>query len=72
MLAYFILITGNIGNIVNLLIFTQLTLFRTNQSAFYLTLAAVVDSCQLFFGAFTRAMATCIQLRSYPSIAHLV
>ena len=56
--GYFILITGVFGNIVNLLIFTQLTLFRRNQAAFYLTVAGIADCWQLFFGAFTRAMAT--------------
>ena len=56
--GYFIVITGVIGSIINLLIFTQLTLFRRNQSAFYLSVAAIVDSCQLFLAIFTRATAT--------------
>ena len=55
--TYFIIIAGVIGNIGKLLTFTQLKLFRGNQSAFYLIMAAIVDSCELFFAAFTRATA---------------
>jgi hypothetical protein len=46
-IGYFILITGLIGNLVNVLVFTQLKIFRRKPSAFYLTAASIVDCCQL-------------------------
>ncbi|CAF4663865.1 unnamed protein product [Rotaria sp. Silwood1] len=59
-LGYFIVIIGVIGNIINILVFTQLKLFRRNQSAFYLTIASIVDSFQLIFAMSTRITATVI------------
>ncbi|CAF4762180.1 unnamed protein product [Rotaria sp. Silwood1] len=59
-LGYFIVIIGVIGNIINILVFTQLKLFRRNQSAFYLTVASIVDSFQLIFAMSTRITATVI------------
>jgi hypothetical protein len=56
--GYFIVITGLIGNIINLLIFTQLKLFRDNQFAFYLTVASTVDSGQLILSMATRVTTT--------------
>ena len=49
---------GVIGNVINMLLFTQLKLFRKNQTTFYLTVAAMVDSCELFLTAFMRAVTT--------------
>ncbi|CAF1248066.1 unnamed protein product [Rotaria sordida] len=54
-IGYFIVITGLIGNIINIILFTQLKLFRRNQSAFYLIVASIVDCFQLIFAAATRA-----------------
>ena len=53
-IGYFLVITGLIGNIMNMLVFTQLKLFRENQSAFYLTVASIVDCFQLIFTTATR------------------
>ena len=55
--GYGIVLFGVIGNTINILLFTQLKLFRKNQSAFYLTVAAIIDSCQLFLTAFVHATA---------------
>jgi hypothetical protein len=55
--GFFIIITGFIGNIINILVFTQLKLFRRNQSAFYLTVAPIVDCCQLIFTTCIRVIA---------------
>jgi hypothetical protein len=57
-IGYFLVITGLIGNIMNILVFTQLKLFRENQSAFYLTVASIVDCCQLIFTTATRVTTT--------------
>ena len=56
--GYGTVIFGVTGNTINLLLFTQLKLFRRNQSAFYLTIAAIIDSSQLFLTAFVRATST--------------
>jgi hypothetical protein len=56
--SFFAVITGLIGNFINILVFTQLKLFQRNQSAFYLTIASIVDSLQLIFTTLTRATAT--------------
>ncbi|CAF3066532.1 unnamed protein product [Rotaria sp. Silwood2] len=56
--GYFNVINGLIGNIINILVFTQLKLFQRNQSAFYLTVASIVDSCQLIFAIATRITVT--------------
>ncbi|CAF1086456.1 unnamed protein product [Adineta steineri] len=53
-IGYFIVISGVIGNIINILVFTQLKIFRKNQSAFYLTVTAIVQSNQLIFGSAVR------------------
>lgn len=53
----FIIICGLIGNSVNILVFTQLKVFRKNQSAFYLTVASLVECCQLIFTASTRVIS---------------
>ena len=41
---YFILLLGFIGNILNILVFTQFKLFRGNRWAFYLTIESMVDT----------------------------
>ena len=56
--GYFIVIIGLIGNIINILIFTQLKIFRENQFAFYLTVASTVDSGQLILSMATRVTTT--------------
>ena len=56
--AFSVTICGVLGNMVNILLFTQLKIFRGNQSAFYLTSAAIIDSCQLLLTAFFRATTT--------------
>ena len=47
--GYFTVTVGLMGNLMNIVVFTQLKLFRRNQSAFYLTVASIADSCQLIF-----------------------
>ena len=39
--GYMIVISGLIGNVLNILVFTQLKLFRNNRSAFYLTVESI-------------------------------
>jgi hypothetical protein len=56
--GFFNIISGVIGNIIIILVFTQLKLFRGNQSAFYLTVVSSVDGCQLIFGMSTRVLTT--------------
>lgn len=56
--AFFVTIFGVMGNIINILLFTQLKAFQRNQSAFYLTIAAMIDSCQLCLTSFFRATTT--------------
>jgi hypothetical protein len=55
--GYFIVVVGLIGHVINILVFTQLKLFRGNQSAFYLTVASVFDCWQLMFLTTTRVTA---------------
>jgi len=55
--GFFIIITGLIGNLISILVFTQLKLFRKNQSAFYLTVASIIDCYQLSFITSTRVIA---------------
>jgi hypothetical protein len=56
--GYFLIIIGLVGNIINILVFTQLKRFRRNQSAFYLTVAAIAGCFQLIFTVSTRVTAT--------------
>jgi hypothetical protein len=56
--GYFLIIIGLIGNIINILVFTQLKPFRKNQSAFYLTVGSIAGCCQLIFTVLTRVTAT--------------
>jgi hypothetical protein len=55
--GFFVCITGLIGNLFNVLVFTQLKLFRRNQSAFYLTIASIFDCYLLIFSIAARAIA---------------
>lgn len=55
-IGYFLIITGVFGNIINILVFTQLTLFRNNQSAFFLTVISIVESFLLFFASLTHVI----------------
>ncbi len=57
-IGYLVIITGLFGSVIDILVFTQLKLFRRNQSAFYLTVAAIVESCQLIFATTTRTITT--------------
>jgi hypothetical protein len=57
-IGYFIIISGLIGNILNILVFTQLKLFRRNQSASYLIAASILDCCQLIFTTSSRVTTT--------------
>ncbi|CAF2763961.1 unnamed protein product [Rotaria sp. Silwood2] len=70
--GYFNVIIGLMGNIINIFVFTQLKLFRRNQSAFYLTCASIVDSCQLILDIdlvsdLTRISLIWCKLRAYFS-----
>jgi hypothetical protein len=56
--GYLIIITGLIGSFINILVFTQLKLFRRNQSAFYLTVATFAECYELIFSTTTRVIAT--------------
>ncbi|CAF1372392.1 unnamed protein product [Adineta steineri] len=79
--GYFTIITGLIGHIINILVFTQLKTFRKNQSAFYLTVGSFVDCWQLIFATTTRTVASTVgydptktslawcKLRTYLSIS---
>jgi hypothetical protein len=44
-----IFVSGVIGNVLNILVFTQLKLFRDNRSAFYLTVDSISSFLFLFF-----------------------
>lgn len=55
--GYFIVIFGIIGNLINLLVFTQLKLFRTNQSVFYLITLSILEFAVLIFGTSTRVIS---------------
>ena len=55
-----ILAMGLIGNILNIMIFTGLRMFRGNQSAFYIVVASFADCIILLFECLTR-----IQYRAY-------
>ena len=41
--SFIIIIMGLIGNMLNILIFTALKIFRGNQSAFYIVIASFAD-----------------------------
>lgn len=47
--GYFNVLIGLIGNLMNIIVFNRLRLFRENQSAFYLTLTSIADFFQLIF-----------------------
>ena len=55
-LGYVTIIAGLIGNGINILVFTQLKLFRSNPSAFYLIIAAIMETFQLIFVVSTRVI----------------
>lgn len=55
-LGYVTIIAGLIGNGINLLVFTRLKLFRSNPSAFYLIIAAIVETFQLTVVVSTRVI----------------
>lgn len=57
-LGYFIVFIGVFGNLMNILVFTQLRLFRRNQSALYLTVASIADFAELIFPITTDITAT--------------
>ena len=54
--GFFLCITGLTGNLFNVLVFTQLKLFRRNQSAFYLTIASIFDCFLIICSTATRAI----------------
>jgi hypothetical protein len=55
-LGYVTIIAGLMGNVINILVFTKLKLFRNNPSAFYLIIAALVEIFQLIFVVSTRVI----------------
>ena len=52
------IIVGLIGNILNILIFTQLKLFRKNPSIFSLIVVSIADCCLLLLTSITRVTPT--------------
>jgi hypothetical protein len=58
--GYFLLVTGVFGSIIDILAFTQLRLFRKNQSAFYLTIASTAECFLLIFASSTRVVTVTI------------
>ena len=58
--GFILLVTGLIGNILNILIFRGLKLFRGNQSVFYIMVGSIVDCGTLLIECFYR-----IQSRAY-------
>jgi hypothetical protein len=52
-----LIVTGLIGDIIIILVFTQLKLFRKNQSAFFLTIMAIDECFQLSFTTLSRVIA---------------
>ena len=55
-LGYVTIVTGLVGATIDILVFTQLKLFRNNPSAFYLIVAAMVEIFQLIFIVSTRVI----------------
>ncbi|UJR10305.1 hypothetical protein I4U23_014511 [Adineta vaga] len=55
--GFFILITGLIGGILNVIIFTSLKTFRETTCAFYLTFASIVGMGQLLTALFIRILS---------------
>ncbi|CAF4304462.1 unnamed protein product, partial [Adineta steineri] len=41
---------GIVGNVINVLIFTQLKVFRDNRCAFYLTIESIFNFLYMLFG----------------------
>jgi len=56
--GFFLIITGLIGNIINILVFTLLKIFQKNQSAFYLIVGSIVDCYLLIFSTATTVTTT--------------
>lgn len=55
-LGYVTIVSGLIGNAINILVFTQLKLFRNNPSALFLIIAALVEIFHLVFIVSTRVV----------------
>lgn len=55
------IIVGLFGNILNILVFTQLKLFRKNPSTFSLTIVSIADCCQLLLTSINRVIPTILQ-----------
>lgn len=55
--ATIILIIGFIGNILNIIVFLNLKIFRNNQCAFYLTIESLVNTIQLILLFLIRILA---------------
>jgi hypothetical protein len=53
-LGFFVLITGLIGNVFNIIIYTSLRTFRETTCAFYLTVASFVNIFELLAGLLSR------------------
>ncbi|UJR36275.1 hypothetical protein I4U23_029005 [Adineta vaga] len=56
--GFFVFITGVIGNILNIIIFTSLKTFRQTSAAFYMTTASIVNIFQLVVGLLSRILIT--------------
>jgi hypothetical protein len=56
-LGLFILISGLVGSILNIIIFTTLNAFRQTTCAFYLTFAAIVGIGQMITSLFVRILS---------------
>ncbi|CAF3676024.1 unnamed protein product [Rotaria socialis] len=70
-----------IGNLVNILGFTQLRLFQRNPSALYLTVASIVDFSQLVFpisaditlvGMIPIVISALFSLLAYRNVRHII
>jgi len=55
--GFFVVITGLIGNVFNIIIFTSLKTFRETTCAFYLTIASLVNIFQLLAGLLFRILS---------------
>jgi len=56
--GFCIVIFGLFGNLINLLVFTQLKYFRKNQSVLYLMSILIVECFQLIFATTTRIVTS--------------
>ncbi|UJR14412.1 hypothetical protein I4U23_001409 [Adineta vaga] len=54
--GWFLIITGVIGGLLNVIVFLSLKTFRESTSAFYLIIISFINIGQLLFGLFSRVM----------------